>query len=151
MLTNALPFSMCILICILNMQIQFLGESAEDGGGPRREFWTLLAHEVASSMFTGFNYRLVPIHDVVGLQVCEIDIYVCCQIGCLTHNNHDILHACCSLHFDMHLSYTTMSMSCVSIEKQILSPRHANGYERSSRWKWISIFSPTSVPLHLWN
>ena len=46
-----------------------MGEFAEDGGGPCREFWILLAKEVASTMFTGLDYRLVPIHDVVGLQV----------------------------------------------------------------------------------
>lgn len=61
-----------------SIQIEFVGECAEDGGGPRREFWTLLAREVASTMFTGFDYRLAPIHDVVGLQVCVTSVFSCC-------------------------------------------------------------------------
>lgn len=52
-----------------SIQIEFVGECADDGGGPRREFWMLLAREVACTMFTGMDYRLVPIHDAVGLQV----------------------------------------------------------------------------------
>lgn len=37
-----------------NMQVEFLGEAGEDGGGPRREFWTLLAKDIMSSLFEGF-------------------------------------------------------------------------------------------------
>ena len=66
----------------LSVQIDFVGECAEDGGGPRREFWTLLARDAASTMFTGFHHRLVPIHDVVGLQVCVTAVF-CCYTECI--------------------------------------------------------------------
>ena len=48
------------LFMLLCIQIQFVGESAEDRGSPRREFRALLAHNVASSMFTGFGISPSP-------------------------------------------------------------------------------------------
>ena len=50
-------------------QVEFLGEAGEDGGGPRREFWTLLFREIKESIFQGEGQQLVLRHDPVSLQV----------------------------------------------------------------------------------
>ena len=46
-----------------------LGEEAQDGGGPRREFFRLFADNVRSTMCIGFNNAYVFKHDVTALQV----------------------------------------------------------------------------------
>ena len=48
--------------------MEFLGEAGEDGGGPKREFWCLLARDI-KSLCDGDGYRCVPHHEAVGLQV----------------------------------------------------------------------------------
>ena len=50
-------------------QVQFLGEAGQDGGGPRREFWALLAKDIKSSLFEGEGSRCFLRHDSVSLQV----------------------------------------------------------------------------------
>ena len=52
-------------------QVQFLGEAGEDGGGPRREFFTLLAKDTRSSLFEGEASRCFLRHDSIALQVCN--------------------------------------------------------------------------------
>ena len=51
------------------LQINFLGEEAEDGGGPRREFWRLLSQEMQASIFEGALDRCIIRHDAVALKV----------------------------------------------------------------------------------
>ena len=51
--------------------MDFLGEEAEDGGGPKREFWALIAKDV-NLTFEGPVDRKIPLHDVIGLQVAII-------------------------------------------------------------------------------
>ena len=47
------------------LKVEFFNESAIDDGGPRREFFHLLMHEIfKSSLFTGFPSNVVPVHDV---------------------------------------------------------------------------------------
>jgi hypothetical protein len=55
-----------------NLQVQFLGEEGEDGGGLSREFWALLARDIHSTLFEGMGDRCILRHDAVGLQVCVI-------------------------------------------------------------------------------
>lgn len=43
------------------------GEIAQDGSGPSREFWGLLAKDIKASLFDGYENQLVIRHDVVGL------------------------------------------------------------------------------------
>lgn len=57
------------------IQVEFLGEEGEDGGGLLREFWTLLFKEIKNSLFDGSDDRYVPRHDVIALQV-PFKIYV---------------------------------------------------------------------------
>jgi len=49
--------------------VQFLGEEAIDEGGPKREFWRLLAISIKTMLCIGSEDRLTLSHDVVGLQV----------------------------------------------------------------------------------
>ena len=59
--------------------MDFLGEEAEDGGGPKREFWALIAKDV-NLTFEGPVDRKIPLHDVIGLQVAIITAlhdYIC--------------------------------------------------------------------------
>lgn len=49
--------------------MEFLGEAGEDGGGLRREFWTLLFKDMKSSLFEGCGDCCVLRHDAIGLQV----------------------------------------------------------------------------------
>lgn len=51
------------------MQVQFLGEAGQDGGGPSREFWELLSKDIKASLFEGDNDCCIIRHDAVGLQV----------------------------------------------------------------------------------
>ena len=48
--------------------MEFLGEAAEDGRGPSREFWALLSKDIKFSLFEG-DARCVLRHVAVGLQV----------------------------------------------------------------------------------
>ena len=64
-----------IMQSLLLFQVQFLGEEADDGGGPRREFFALLAKEIQSSLFEGKSPRCFLRHDSIGLQVV-LYIYV---------------------------------------------------------------------------
>lgn len=47
----------------------FLGEEAEDGGGPRRELWRLLELAIKEKYFEGDTLQVIPRHDTVALQV----------------------------------------------------------------------------------
>ena len=58
----------CILASLIIIQVEFLGEEAEDGGGPKREFWSLIAKDIRET-FEGPVNRKIPLHDVIGLQV----------------------------------------------------------------------------------
>ena len=50
------------------IEVHFIGESAADGGGPRREFLALLVQGLsASGMFEGCPNHLFPSHDVAAL------------------------------------------------------------------------------------
>ena len=54
--------------------ILFIGElfgRGADGGGPRREFWTILGKEIRHSFFEGKGNRLVLRHDSVALVVSK--------------------------------------------------------------------------------
>lgn len=50
-------------------QIDFLGEEGVDGGGPRREFWRLVALSAEETMFCGTRSHKFPIHSSQALQV----------------------------------------------------------------------------------
>ena len=49
--------------------MQFLGEDAIDEGGPKREFWHILALDVKAKLCVGSEDRLTLDHNVPGLQV----------------------------------------------------------------------------------
>ena len=49
--------------------MKFLGEAGHDGGGLRREFFRLLAHDIKSSFFIGRDNSFVLRHDIIALQV----------------------------------------------------------------------------------
>ena len=51
------------------MQVVFVGEEAEDGGGPRREMWRLFASGLKGSYFEGNADAMVLRHDTMALQV----------------------------------------------------------------------------------
>ena len=57
--------------------MKFLGEEAQDEGGPKREFWRLLAGEIKAQMCVGGEDRLTLEHDVLGLQVRRYVIHTC--------------------------------------------------------------------------
>lgn len=61
--------------------MEFLGEGAEDGGGPTREFWACIAKDI-NEYFEGQVDRKVPFHDVIGLQVANC---VCMCLGVYMH------------------------------------------------------------------
>ena len=47
------------------LQVWFIGEEAVDEGGPRREFFNLLMHDIfKSELFAGFPDHVVPLHNV---------------------------------------------------------------------------------------
>ena len=50
------------------LQVQFLGEEGQDGGGPSREFWGLLSKDIRSSLFEGNSDRCVIRHETTRLQ-----------------------------------------------------------------------------------
>lgn len=51
------------------LKVLFIGESAVDDGGPRREYFQLLQHDIAckSGLFGGWPSNVVPIHNVNAL------------------------------------------------------------------------------------
>ena len=50
------------------LKVRFVGESAVDDGGPRREFFQLLnAIASKSGLFSGFPDHVVPLHNVDAL------------------------------------------------------------------------------------
>ena len=60
----------------------FLGEEAEDYGGPRRELWRLFEFAVKEKYFEGNESEVIPRHDTVALQVgivtkVEVIRYIC--------------------------------------------------------------------------
>ena len=67
------------------MQINFLGEDGQDGGGPRREFFRLLADDIRCSMCIGRNGYYVLRHDTTGLQVHVLLTYLQSNIFCIIH------------------------------------------------------------------
>ena len=67
-----------------NVQIEFLGEAGEDGGGPRREFWTLLAKDIQATLFEGNAPHCILRHDSVALQV---NSYIAFMLFTITSNN----------------------------------------------------------------
>ena len=62
-----------------------MAEDAQDGGGPRREFFRLFGHAIQNSMCIGSNGSYVFRHDIVGLQVCIFVIII--------HDHGDIFNA----------------------------------------------------------
>ena len=46
------------------LRVQFIGEEAVDAGGPRRELFHLLMHEIftSSNLFVGFPNNVIPCH-----------------------------------------------------------------------------------------
>lgn len=54
---------MCVLcVCVL------CGKVGVDGGGPKRELFTLLGCDIVTLLFEGESCR--GVHDIVALQVC---------------------------------------------------------------------------------
>ena len=58
-----------------------MGEEALDQGGPKREYWRLLAIDIMTKICIGSDDRLTLEHDVLGLQVntcmyCSF-VYMC--------------------------------------------------------------------------
>lgn len=53
-------------------QVSFIGEEAEDGGGPRREFWRLFGQELLTLM-EGNPGNCTLRHDAVALTVNKIN------------------------------------------------------------------------------
>ena len=47
----------------------FLGEEAEDFGGPRRELWRLFELGAKNQYFEGNSLEVIPRHDTIALQV----------------------------------------------------------------------------------
>ena len=55
------------------LKVNFIGESAIDCGGPRREFFRLLALKSSEGFFQGRSGCKVFVNNVVALQVCRLD------------------------------------------------------------------------------
>ena len=55
------------IIIILCVQVKFIGEEAVDQGGPKREYWRLLAIDIVTKLCIGSDDRLTLEHDVLGL------------------------------------------------------------------------------------
>ena len=51
------------------LRVVFVGECAVDDGGPRREYFQLLLHDIAtrSGLFVGWPNHVVPLHNVAAL------------------------------------------------------------------------------------
>lgn len=65
---------LCTLIGVYNLplfcvQVNFIGEEAIDQGGPKREFWRLLAIDIMTKLCIGSDHRLTLEHNVAGLEV----------------------------------------------------------------------------------
>ena len=60
-----------------NLQVKFVDEEGIDEGGPKREFWQLLAMDIQAGVCVGSGYRLTLEHDILGLQV-SYNNYACC-------------------------------------------------------------------------
>ena len=60
-----------------NLQVKFVGEEAEDGGGPRRELWRLLALSIKSTYFEGIEDNLIIRHDTLAVQVNTVIVHKC--------------------------------------------------------------------------
>ena len=52
------------------MQVLFVGEEAIDEGGPKWEFFRLLAKEVSATRFFGEEHSKFFQNDILALQVC---------------------------------------------------------------------------------
>ena len=47
------------------LKVEFFRDPAVDDGGPRREFFHLLLHDIfKSSLFAGFPSNVVPVHNI---------------------------------------------------------------------------------------
>ena len=47
------------------IQVQFIGEEVVDEGGPRRDIFNFLMHDIfKSELFAGFPDHVVPLHNV---------------------------------------------------------------------------------------
>ena len=57
------------------LQVQFLGEEGDDGGGPRREFFALISRDIQSSLCEGQSSRCFLRHDSIALQVVPCAMY----------------------------------------------------------------------------
>ena len=58
-------------MCNITFQVTFVGEGAIDYGGPRREFFRLLAAKASKSMFIGSDDMMFFSMDTAALQVCK--------------------------------------------------------------------------------
>ena len=57
-------------VLFLHIQVVFIGEVGEDGGGPRKELWCLFGLSLKGTYFEGKARKLLPRHATVALQVC---------------------------------------------------------------------------------
>ena len=78
------------------LRITFLGESAVDGGGPRREFFRLLLADLftLSGLFVGYPCSVTAAHNVVSLENGDYAI-----VAKVVSNKHCARRPCTSLLF----------------------------------------------------
>lgn len=64
--TDALRFFSKHSFCVEKMlKVEFFKDAAVDDGGPRRELFHLLLHDIfKSSLFAGFPSNVVPVHNI---------------------------------------------------------------------------------------
>ena len=73
----------------------FLGEEAEDCGGPRRELWRLLELAVKERYFEGNESEVIPRHDTIALQVSiTAQAKVIKVSACILSDRHVYKHIC---------------------------------------------------------
>ena len=79
------------------MQINFLGEDGQDGGGPSWEFFRLLADDISCSMCIGRNVYYVLRLDTTGLQVHVSLTYLQSNIFCIIRALYVLYYSLISL------------------------------------------------------
>ncbi len=86
---------------VLLPQVTFVGEGAVDSGGPRREFFRLLASEASNTLFIG---NVTAKFFVMNAQALQVSTLTCIL------SNVNTLSSCAQCHV-----YNNLSVTCVYV------------------------------------
>ncbi len=103
--------------------MDFLGEAGQDGGGLRREFWSVLGKDIKNSLFEGSGDRLTPRHDITALQVC----------------------------YNYGYNFYIILFLLVMLGEEVCTRGQLSSNGITARGKWNSISCPPSVSISVWH